>query len=143
VLALTDHEVRRNDILVETALDADLPQVEGDRIQIQQIILNLVVNAIEAMSTVDDRPRQLAIGSAREGAKAVRVEVRDSGPGFEASHAERLFEAFYTTKAEGTGLGLSISRAIIEAHGGRLWVSQNEPRGAAFCFSLPVEAAAA
>jgi C4-dicarboxylate-specific signal transduction histidine kinase len=138
VLALTDHEVRRNDILVETTLAADLPQVEGDRIQIQQIILNLVVNAIEAMRAVDDRRRQLAIGCAREGANAVRVEVRDSGPGVDPSHADRLFEAFYTTKAEGMGMGLSISRAIIEAHGGRLWVGPNEPHGAAFCFSLPI-----
>ena len=143
VLALMDDEARRYDILVETSLDADLPTVECDRIQIQQIILNLVVNAIEAMRAVDDRRRQLAIGSAREGAKVVRVEVRDSGPGVDPSHADRLFEAFYTTKAEGTGMGLSISHAIIEAHGGRLWVGPNEPHGAAFCFSLPVEAAAA
>jgi PAS domain S-box-containing protein len=143
VLALTDDEVRRNDILVETSLDADLPKVEADRIQIQQIILNLVVNAIEAMSALDDRRHQLAIGSAREGAKAVRVEVRDSGPGVDASHAERVFEAFYTTKAEGMGMGLPISRAMIEAHGGRLWVSPNGSHGAAFCFSLPVEAAPA
>ena len=143
VLALTDDEVRRNDILVETSLGADLPMVECDRIQIQQIVLNLIVNAIESMDALDDRRRQLAIGSAREGADAVRVEVRDSGPGVDPSYADRLFEAFYTTKAEGMGMGLSISRAIIEAHGGRLWVSPNGPRGAAFCFSLPVEAAAA
>jgi len=143
VLALTDDAVRRNDILVETSLAADLPTVEGDRIQIQQIVLNLVVNAIEAMSAVDGRRRQLAIGSAREDANAVRVEVRDSGPGVDPSHAERLFEAFYTTKAEGMGMGLCISRAIIEAHGGRLWVGPNGSHGAAFCFSLPVEAVAA
>src|SRR5262245_26201242 len=141
VLALTDDEVRRHDILVETSLAADLPTVEGDRIQIQQIVLNLVVNAIEAMSAVDDGSRRLAIGSAREDANAVRVEVRDSGPGVDPSHAERLFEAFYTTKAEGMGMGLCISRAIIEAHGGRLWVDPNGSHGAAFCFSLPVLAA--
>src|SRR5215831_8890739 len=142
VLALTDDAVRRNDILVETSLAADLPTVEGDRIQIQQIVLNLVVNAIEAMSAVDGRRRQLAIGSAREDANAVRVEVCDSGPGVDPSHADRLFEAFYTTKAEGMGMGLCISRAIIEAHGGRLWVGPNGSRGATFCFSLPVLAAA-
>ena len=141
VLALTDDAVRRNDILVETSLAADLPRVEGDRIQIQQIVLNLVVNAIEAMSAVDGRRRQLAIGSAREDANAVRVEVCDSGPGVDPSHADRLFEAFYTTKAEGMGMGLCISRAIIEAHGGRLWVGPNGSHGAAFCFSLPVLAA--
>ena len=143
VLALTDDQMRRNEILVETSLDVDLPTVECDRVQIQQIILNLITNAIEAMSAVDDRRRQLAIGSAKEGANAVRVEVRDSGPGVDPSHVDRLFEAFYTTKAEGMGMGLSISRAIIEAHGGRLWVSQNGPHGAAFCFSLPMESAPA
>jgi len=141
VLALTDDAVRRNDILVETSLAADLPTVEGDRIQIQQIVLNLVVNAIEAMSAIDGRRRLLAIGSVREDANAVRVEVRDSGPGVNPSHADRLFEAFYTTKAEGMGMGLCISRAIIEAHGGRLWVGPNGSHGAAFCFSLPVLAA--
>ncbi len=113
VLALRDDEVRRNEILVETSLDVDLPTVECDRIQIQQIILNLIINAIETMSAVDDRRRQLAISSAKEGTNAVRVEVRDSGPGVDPSHADRLFEAFYTTKAEGMGMGLSISRAII------------------------------
>ncbi len=143
VLTLTDDELRRNEILVETSLDVDLPTVECDRIQIQQIILNLIINAIEAMSAVDDRHRQLAIGSAKEGANAVRVEVRDSGPGVDPRHADRLFEAFYTTKPEGMGMGLSICRAIIEAHGGRLWVSQNGSHGAAFCFSLPMESAAA
>jgi C4-dicarboxylate-specific signal transduction histidine kinase len=142
VLALTDDEVRRHDILVETSLAADLPTVEGDRIQIQQIILNLVVNAIEAMRAVDDGNRRLAIGSAREDANGVRVEVRDSGPGIDPSHADRLFEAFYTTKAEGMGMGLCISRAIIEAHGGRLWVGANGSHGAAFYFSLPVQVAA-
>ncbi len=91
------------------------------------------------MRAVDDR-RQLAIGSAREGANAVRVEVRDSGPGVDPSHVDRLFEAFYTTKAEGMGLGLSISRAIIEGQGGRIWVAPNGSHGAAFCFSLPVQA---
>jgi len=141
VLALTQDEVRRNDILVATSLAADLPVVEGDRIQIQQVVLNLVVNAIEAMSALDGRRRQLTLGSAREDANAVRVEVRDSGPGVDPSHAERLFEAFYTTKADGMGMGLAISCAIIEAHGGRLWVGPNGSHGAAFCFSLPVLAA--
>jgi len=107
------------------------------------VVLNLVVNAIQAMRAVAGRPRRLAVGSSREGPSAVRVEVRDSGPGVDMGHAERLFEAFYSTKADGIGMGLSISRAIIEAHGGRLWVGPNQPDGAAFCFSLPIEAAAA
>jgi PAS domain S-box-containing protein len=140
VLVLTDDELRRNNIVVETSLDVDLPMVECDRVQVQQIILNLIVNAVEAMSTVNDRLRRLTVGSAREDAKAVRVEVRDSGPGIDPNHADQLFEAFYTTKAEGMGMGLSISRDIIEAHGGRLWVSPNVPQGAAFYFSLPVDA---
>ncbi len=142
VLVLTDDELRRNNILVETSLDVDLPMVECDRVQIQQIILNLIVNAVEAMSAVNDRPHRLAVGTAREDAKAVRIEVRDSGPGVDPSLADQLFEAFYTTKAEGMGMGLSISRDIIEAHGGRLWMTPNPPQGAAFYFSLPVDAEA-
>jgi len=139
VLVLTDDELRRNNILVETSLDADLPMVECDRVQIQQIILNLIMNAVEAMGTVNDRPRRLAVGSASD-AKAVQIEVRDSGPGIDPSHADQLFEAFYTTKAEGMGMGLSISRDIVEAHGGRLWVSPSVSQGAAFHFSLPLDA---
>jgi PAS domain S-box-containing protein len=142
VLALTNDEARRNEILVASELAPDLPTVEADRIQIQQIVLNLVVNAIEAMRAVDGRRRQLTIGSAREDANAVRVEVRDSGPGVDSRHADRLFEAFYTTKSNGMGMGLCISRAIIEAHSGRLWVDPNGSHGAAFCFSLPVLAVA-
>ena len=102
------------------------------------MLLNLIVNAIEAMSGVHDRPRELTIVSGRDGAKAVLVEVRDSGTGLDPEGAERVFEAFYTTKAEGIGIGLSISRSIVEAHGGRLWASPNEPHGAVFQFSLPV-----
>ena len=95
------------------------------------------------MRAVDNRRRRLAIGSAKQGADAIRVEVRDSGPGVDPSHADRLLEAFYTTKTKGMGMGLSISRAIIETHGGQLWVAPNTPHGAAFCFSLPIEAVAA
>ena len=100
--------------------------------------INLIVNAIEAMSGVRDRARELTIVSGQDGPKAVTVEVRDSGTGLDPKSAERVFEAFYTTKAEGIGIGLSISRSIIEAHGGRLWASPNEPHGAVFRFSLPV-----
>ncbi|HTS51850.1 MAG TPA: ATP-binding protein, partial [Burkholderiales bacterium] len=139
VIALTRDEVRRNDIALETRLAQDLRRVHGDRVQLQQVMLNLIANAVEAMSVVDDRPRQLTIASMNEGQREVRVEVRDSGPGVAAERAEKLFEAFYTTKAEGIGMGLSISRSIIEAHGGRLWATANVPHGAVFQFSLPID----
>jgi PAS domain S-box-containing protein len=139
VIALTRHEVRRKAITLEMSLAPDVPLVEGDRVQLQQVVLNLLVNAIEAMSAGGGAgSRELGIGSAKDGADAVTVEVRDSGPGVDAGHVDRLFEAFYTTKHDGIGLGLSISRSIIEAHGGRLWVAPNAPHGAAFRFSLPV-----
>jgi PAS domain S-box-containing protein len=141
VVALTRDAVRTNEISLETALAQDLPAVEGDRVQLQQVILNLVINAIEAMSAVDDRQRELAIRSAKHG-QALRVEVLDSGPGIDPERAELLFEAFYTTRSEAIGMGLSISRSIIEAHGGRLWASPNQPHGAAFRFSLPLQAPA-
>ena len=109
----------------------------GDRVQLQQVLLNLIMNAIEAMSAVHDRARELTIVSKQDDANGVQVEVRDSGTGLDPERAERVFEAFYTTKAEGIGIGLSISRSIVEAHGGRLWASANEPHGAVFRFSLP------
>jgi C4-dicarboxylate-specific signal transduction histidine kinase len=137
VLALTEQELRSHDIALETRLDSTLPQVTGDRVQLQQVLLNLIVNAIEAMSAVNNRPRELIIVSA-QGTDGVVVEVRDSGIGLDPHRAERIFEAFYTTKAEGIGIGLSISRSIVEAHGGRLWAAPNEPHGAVFRFSLPV-----
>ena len=138
VLALTEHELRSHDIVLQAQLGEALRRVAGDRIQLQQVLLNLILNAIEAMSGVHDRPRQLTIVSREDAPNAVVVEVRDSGTGLDPEGAERVFEAFYTTKAEGIGIGLSISRSIIEAHGGRLWASSNEPRGAVFGFSLPV-----
>ena len=137
VLALTERELRSHGIVVRTQLDKTLPRVAGDRVQLQQVLLNLIMNAVEAMSGVNDRPRELTIVSTRDTANAVTVEVRDSGPGLDAESAERLFEAFYTTKSEGLGIGLSISRSIIEAHAGELWVDANAPEGAVFRFSLP------
>jgi C4-dicarboxylate-specific signal transduction histidine kinase len=104
---------------------------------VQQVLLNLIANAIDAMSGIDDRRRELAIVSRQDGSDVV-VEVRDSGIGLEAECAERLFDAFYTTKEEGMGIGLAISRSIVEAHGGRLWAGSNQPYGAVFRFSLPV-----
>ena len=130
--------MRSHDIVVRTELDRSLPRVAADRVQLQQVLLNLIVNAIEAMSSVHDRPRELTIVSRQDGQNGVVVTVRDSGTGLASEGAERVFEAFYTTKAEGIGIGLSISRSIVEAHGGRLWASANEPHGAVFRFSLPV-----
>jgi signal transduction histidine kinase len=103
------------------------------------VLLNLVVNAIEAMGPVKDRPRELTLASRLDGPDGVLVEVRDTGPGLEGEQADHLFEAFYTTKSEGLGIGLSISRSIIEAHGGRLSAAQNVPHGAIFRFTLPVQ----
>ena len=136
VLALTEQELRSHDIVLETKLDSTLPQVMGDRVQLQQVLLNLILNAIEAMSAVNNRPRELTIVSAQDTGGVV-VEVRDSGIGLDQDRAERVFDAFYTTKAEGLGIGLSISRSIVEAHGGRLWAAPNQPHGAVFRFSLP------
>jgi len=137
VIALAQAELRRSHILVGTRL-ADLPRVQGDKVQLQQVLLNLIVNAIEAMSGVTERRRDLTITSSMEWPDAIRIEVRDSGTGLDAQHAARLFEPFYTTKAEGMGLGLSISRSIVEAHGGRLSAEANSPHGAVFRFLLPV-----
>ena len=142
VIELAADEIRRSGIVLHSELADGLPRVEGDRVQLQQVLLNLILNAIDAMSSIHDRTRKLTIVSRRDGQDAVLVEVRDTGPGLEPGHAERLFEPFFTTKAEGLGIGLSISRSIVEAHGGRLWVSPNEPHGAIFRFSLPVEQAA-
>jgi C4-dicarboxylate-specific signal transduction histidine kinase len=109
-------------------------------VQLQQVLLNLIINAIEAMGGVHDRPRVLTIVSRQDGADAVVVEVRDSGTGLDAERAERLFEAFYTTKSEGIGIGLSISRSIAEAHGGSLSAAPNSPHGAVFKLTLPAAA---
>jgi PAS domain S-box-containing protein len=139
VIALAQQELRSNGVVLSRLLSEDLPSVLGDRIQLQQVLLNLVVNAVEAMSAVTDRPRELTIASGLDGPDGVLVEVRDTGPGLEHEHADHLFEAFYTTKSEGLGIGLSISRSIIEAHGGRLSAAHNVPHGAIFRFTLPVQ----
>ena len=115
--------------------DGLLPVV-GDRVQLQQVVLNLIRNAVEAMNSVKTGARELLISSERDGT-GVLVSVRDSGPGVDAEHLEHVFESFYTTKREGTGMGLSICRSIVGAHGGRLWAEANEPRGAVFQFTLP------
>ena len=137
VIAFTRDQMRRNDIALEKALADGLPPVWGDRVQLQQVIINLIVNAIEAMSAPGDHLRQLVVG-ASEADGGVCIEVRDTGPGIAPEIAGKLFEPFHTSKAQGIGMGLSISRSIIEAHGGQLWSAPNLPHGAAFRFSLPV-----
>ena len=143
VIALAQYQLRRSEILLETQGSHDLPLVRGDRVQLQQVLLNLILNAIEAMSGIKERPRELTIVSTSDGPDAVSVEVRDSGTGLDPEHAPHLFEPFYTTKAEGLGIGLSISRSIVEAHGGRLSAAANAPYGTVFLFSLPVNEPAA
>ena len=135
VIALTSREIEKNGISVQTQLAEGLPALRGDRVQLQQVILNLLINAIEAMSEMSEGPRELLISAAKADIGVV-VSVRDSGPGLMPESMERLFEFFYTTKSGGLGMGLSICRSIIEAHGGRLWASGNEPRGAVFQFML-------
>ena len=142
VVAIAQSQLRREDILLETRLAAGLPLVQGDRVQLQQVLLNLIINAIEAMTGIEERHRELTLVSATDGPDAVGIEVRDSGIGLDPAHAAHLFEPFYTTKAEGIGIGLSISRSIVEAHGGHLSAQANTPHGAVLRFSLPVEEAA-
>jgi signal transduction histidine kinase len=137
VVELTGAEAFKNSISVGTDLVEDPPLVEGDRIELQQVILNLSVNAIEAMAGLDDGRRELLIRTAKGEADAVLVSIEDSGPGLDPVDAERAFEAFYTTKPGGMGMGLSICRSIVEAYGGRIWATANTPRGTSFHFSLP------
>lgn len=139
VLALSLSELQRNRVVLRSELADELPLVAGDRMQLQQVILNLLRNASDSMSGVEDRPRQLLIGTKRDDADWVRVSVKDAGVGFDPQAAERLFQAFYTTKDDGMGIGLSVSRSIIEAHGGRLWATSNDGPGATFSFSIPCE----
>ena len=137
VMALSLSGLQRNQVVLRAELAEDLPPVTGDRVQLQQVILNLLRNASDAMSTVDDRPRELLIRTERDGGDRVRVSVKDVGVGYQAQAVDRLFEAFYTTKNDGMGIGLSVSRSIIEAHRGRLWAKANDGPGATFSFSIP------
>jgi PAS domain S-box-containing protein len=142
VVAITRTEATNNSVSVRTQLAEGLPRVQGDRVQLQQALLNLIINAIEAMRDVSEEERELLI-STRNEPDGVSVEVRDSGPGLAPAAIDRVFEAFHTTKPGGLGLGLSICRSIIEAHNGRLWASPNVPRGAIFRFIVPPHPAAA
>jgi C4-dicarboxylate-specific signal transduction histidine kinase len=138
VVTLSLNELQRNRVIVRTACDHELPPVLGDRVQLQQVILNLLLNASEAMRGVDDRPRQLLIRTYLDEDENVRLTVQDAGVGLEPSDPERLFEAFYTTKSDGMGIGLSISRSIIERHRGRIWALPNSRGpGATFSFAIP------
>jgi PAS domain S-box-containing protein len=136
IVALTRSEVAKQGIRLRTQLAEGLPDIHGDRVQLQQVVLNLTVNAIEAMSQTSDGARDLLISSAPDGADGVQVTVRDSGPGFAPGTLEHVFDPFYTTKASGLGMGLSICRSIIDAHGGRLWAEANVPQGAVFQFTV-------
>ncbi len=136
---LMEPEAARNQVALHTDLAADLPAATGDRIQLQQVIVNLILNGIEAMSAVHDRPRSLLIRSQVYDSDEVLVSVRDSGIGIDPKNDRRIFDAFFTTKAQGMGMGLSISHSIIEAHGGRLWAGANADHGATFHFTLPAK----
>jgi PAS domain S-box-containing protein len=143
VVALTRSEAMKNAVSVQTRLAEHLPPVEGDRVQLQQVILNLMVNAVEAMSGVSNGARELAISTEKAESAGVLVAVKDTGPGLAPESLERVFDAFYTTKASGLGLGLSICRSIIEAHDGRLWASPNPPHGIIFQFTVPAHTGSA
>jgi signal transduction histidine kinase len=138
VLALARSELRRHDVSLDTELSGGLETVMADRTQVQQVILNLVMNGIEAMNAIMDRPRVLRVSSRIDGPDSVLIAVTDTGTGLDPAKVDRIFDAFFTTKPEGMGLGLSICRSIIEAHGGRLWASPNPPHGSAFQFTIPV-----
>jgi C4-dicarboxylate-specific signal transduction histidine kinase len=137
VLALSSSELHRNRVILQQELADGLPTVTGDRVQLQQVILNLLRNASDSMSGVDDRPRQLLIRTEGDEDDHVRLTVKDAGVGFAPQAADRLFESFYTTKNDGMGIGLSVSRSIIESHHGRLWATLNNGPGAEFSFSIP------
>jgi PAS domain S-box-containing protein len=138
VIALARSEIQRNGVALETELSEHVPVILADRIQLQQVILNLMMNAIEAMSGLNDGPRELLVRSGTDETEQVMISVQDSGPGFDPESLDRLFDAFYTTKPQGMGMGLAISRSIINAHGGRLWATANTPHGAIFQFTLPI-----
>jgi PAS domain S-box-containing protein len=137
VIALLRSELQRSQVILRAELRDDLPHIKGDRVQLQQVILNLLRNASDAMDAIDDRPRQLVIRTALEEDDRVRLTMQDTGVGFDAQAVDRIFEAFYTTKNDGMGIGLSVSRSIIESHHGRLWAEPNDGPGATFSFSIP------
>jgi signal transduction histidine kinase len=140
VLALLHGELQNSAVIVRIELAGDLPLVRADRVQLQQVVLNLLRNAVDAMSVVDDRPRDLLIRTEQENGDWVRLSVKDAGVGFDTHAVNKLFEPFYSTKADGMGIGLSVSRSIIEKHQGRLWALPNDGPGATFSFAIPCQA---
>jgi len=138
VLELTRGEAAKNGVSVRTQFAEPSPVVQADRVQLQQVVLNLIVNAVEAMSSMREGARELLICTEKAEKNGALVAVRDSGPGLDLKSLDRLFEAFYTTKVQDRGIGLAICRSIIEAHGGRIWAGANEPRGAVFQFTVPL-----
>jgi signal transduction histidine kinase len=138
-VALLSSELRKHRVVLRTEFAGDLPRVRVDRVQLQQVVLNLLANSSEAMRHVEDRPRQLLIRTERHDGTQARVSVQDAGLGFQLTDTERLFDALYTTKSNGMGMGLFISRTIVERHRGRLWAEPNEGHGATFSFSIPYE----
>jgi C4-dicarboxylate-specific signal transduction histidine kinase len=137
VIGLALNEADRNQIFLKSHLSSDLPLVLGDRVQLQQVILNLIINGVEAMGRITEGSRELVVSSENDEANGLLVAVRDTGVGLESTNLNQLFDAFFTTKPNGMGMGLAISRSIIEAHGGRLWATANSPQGAIFQFTLP------
>ena len=137
VIALAQGAIIRNGVSVQTRLAEGLPHVQADRVQVQQVALNLILNAVDAMGSNGEGLRELSIMTEQQEAGGVLVTVRDSGPGIDLRHLDRIFDAFFTTKSSGVGMGLSICRSIIHTHGGRLWADVNTPRGAVFRFTLP------
>jgi PAS domain S-box-containing protein len=138
VLALTAFETKSRDVRIQTDLDKDLPSILGDRVQLQQVVLNVVMNSLDAMNSIDDRSRELCIRSSRN-VDSVVIQIKDTGHGLDASCTDSIFEPFFTTKKGGIGMGLKISRSIIEVHGGRMWAEPGRPHGAIVSFSLPIE----
>jgi signal transduction histidine kinase len=138
MIVLLGSEVTRYSISVQTDFAADLPQVMGDRVQLQQVMMNLIMNSIDAMKNVDGT-RELAIASRRAENEQLMVSVSDTGVGLPPQQEDQIFDAFFTTKPQGTGMGLSISRSIVQSHGGRLWVAGSSRRGASFSFTLPAK----
>jgi signal transduction histidine kinase len=136
---LIDREIQRNQISIQTRLSDDEPLIQGDRVQLQQVLLNLLLNAIEALSSVSTGSRHLVIATTKKDLKSVLVSVYDSGKGFPSNDLDRLFDPFYSTKSDGMGMGLTISRSIVESHGGRIWATPNSPCGAVFQFTLPTD----
>jgi C4-dicarboxylate-specific signal transduction histidine kinase len=139
VIVMLRSAIAKNRIAVSTHLMDGLVPIRGDRVQLQQVLVNLILNAVEAMSSVEDGVRELLIRTEQSETGGILFAVHDSGPGIDPENLERVFEHFYTTKTSGIGMGLSICQTIINGHGGRLWLAPNEPRGAVFQFTLPAQ----